>query len=509
MTKGLQYNAAILGFGIVAVLASAHAVHAQTAHPWWQPYLGCWAPAEPDPADPVLCFRAAGQGVELSTVVDGEVTSTDTLVADGVERTETVEGCTGSRSVEFSSDGRRVFTRSRITCDGQTRSSSGLMAFISPEAWVDARSIEIAGEPLALLQEYRPVGLEWFAEHGIQDPASADRRSVLAMRQWASQPIGIGDVQEALSRVAPDAVEIWVAVQPAAYGLDGRTIVRLAESGMPPSVIDVMVAVSYPERFSLTVQGVVTEPEPQPQVVRYSVRHRPVFRSPFFDPYFVWGSYRYNVFGYPVYYPYPVYGPVWYPSRRVYSRPVIVVEPRPPASRGRMVNDRGYVPRTPASRTARPAGESATISDRGYSSGAPPAARTPASTTRSSTPAAAPVTRSAPSPRGPAEARSTPPANARPSLPSSRGTATGRTARPAGGSVTISDRGRSSSPPPAARAPSSTTRSPAPAARTPVTRSAPAPRAPAEARPSTPADSRPSLPSSGGTPTGRSARPRN
>ena len=500
MTKILGNSLPVLGLAAVIAAASAGPLKAQSNHPWWVPFLGCWAPVDSEDADTVLCFRADGEGIELSTVVDGRSTSTDSVVADGVERTETIDGCTGSRSAAFSADGRRVFTRSRVACANQTRSSSGVMAFIAPDAWVDARSIEIEGEAAAWLQEYRPVAPEWFDEHGIDDPAAADRSSVSAMRQWASEPIGIDDVQEAVSRIATAAVEIWVAVQPTAFRLDGDAIVRLAESGMPASVIDIMVAVSYPDRFALTVRGTVTEREPEPPAaVRYSVRHRPVFRSPYFDPYFVWGSYGYDWYGYPVYYPYPVYGPVWYPPRRIYSRPVVVVEPRPPASRGRMVNDRGYIPRTTNSRTARPAGADATISDRGYSAPSPTSVRNPALDVQ-----AAPAARS------------------------SR-----RSAQPAGGGATISNRGYSA--PPAARAPAPAARSapasrptpqvrsapaprPAPEARSarpaarasaPAARSAPAPRSAPQAR-SAPQTSAPQpAPSSSATPTGRTARPRN
>ena len=289
MMKELGTGVKILG--IVAVMATAFArpLDAQQIHRW-QAFLGCWISTDPGVANSVLCFKPDGAGVEVSTVVDGEPASTESLLADGREQTVQTEGCTGFRSVEFSLDGRRVFTRSRVACANETRSNSGVMAFVAPDRWVDVRSIEIGGEPVTWLLEYRPVDPEWFYEHGIQDPSVLDRQTVLAMRLRASQPIRTADVEEAASRIAPGAVEMWVAVQPSEFALDAAEIVRLADSGMPTSLIDVMVAVSYPDRFAVSLDGAATiyEPEPEPSIIQYSIV-RPQARSgaTFFDPYFI------------------------------------------------------------------------------------------------------------------------------------------------------------------------------------------------------------------------------
>ena len=282
MMKELGTGVKILG--IVAVMATAFArpLDAQQIHRW-QAFLGCWISTDPGVANSVLCFKPDGAGVEVSTVVDGEPASTESLLADGREQTIQTEGCTGFRSVEFSLDGRRVFTRSRVACADETRSNSGVMAFVAPDRWVDVRSIEIGGEPVTWLLEYRPVDPEWFYEHGIQHPSVLDRQTVPAMRLRASQPIRTADVEEAASRIAPGAVEMWVAVQPSEFALDAAEIVRLADTGMPTSLIDVMVAVSYPDRFVVSLDGAATiyEPELEPSTVRFSVAPRGPYRSYF------------------------------------------------------------------------------------------------------------------------------------------------------------------------------------------------------------------------------------
>ena len=525
MMKELGTGVKILG--IVAVMATAFArpLDAQQIHRW-QAFLGCWISTDPGVANSVLCFKPDGAGVEVSTVVDGEPASTESLLADGREQTIQTEGCTGFRSVEFSLDGRRVFTRSRVACADETRSNSGVMAFVAPDRWVDVRSIEIGGEPVTWLLEYRPVDPEWFYEHGIQHPSVLDRQTVPAMRLRASQPIRTADVEEAASRIAPGAVEMWVAVQPSEFALDAAEIVRLADTGMPTSLIDVMVAVSYPDRFVVSLDGAATiyEPELEPSTVRFSVAPRGPYRSYFFDPYFISGPYRYGRYAYPDY-GYYVSRLGGFPVYSVYVPAMIVIQPRSPSSRGRMVNDRGYIRRTSEPRSARPVDGGSSGSRRGstVSTSPPgrnssptvrsaPAGGVPSRTARPRSPArvSAPTVRSAPAIGVPSRtARPSPPPRAsaptaRPSPPPRASAPTARPSPPPRASAPTARR----SPPPRASAPAAR-RSPPPRASAPAARPSPPPSSSPEVRSPSSGSASPRVDSSGGTSTGRTARPRN
>jgi hypothetical protein len=350
MMTRLGRNVRILGLGALMATALATRVGAQTLNPW-QAFIGCWTPTEIteegilDTGNTVLCFRDASEGVEVSSVVTGEVTSTELLAADGQPRSIPAEDCVGTEAVEFSSDGRRAFTRSEITCESDTRRSSGVMAFVAPTRWVDVRSIEIEGESFAWVQAYSSVNREWYVEHAIQDPAVVGDQAVMTRvrRALASRPIGSEEVEEALSRVDSGAVEMWVAVQPNEFDLDADEILRLVDSGVPESVIDVMVAAAYPDRFVLSLEGsapTVAEAAPDPRNTRYSIPYRGGFGTYMFNPYYVPVGYRYGVYGYP-YYEYDIYRP-GYVSYSGYVGSNIVVEPRTPQSQGRMVNGQGY-----------------------------------------------------------------------------------------------------------------------------------------------------------------------
>ncbi len=350
MMKRLGRSVGIIGIGVLLVVALALPVDAQQVHPW-QAFLGCWMSADQGTGDGVLCFRAAGDAVAVSSVVAGQVTSTELLVADGQPRTVLTDGCTGSKTVEFSSDGRRAFTSSGVACADDTRSSSGVMTFVAPNRWADVRSIEIGGEHLSWLQEYHPVEGEWFVEHAIEDPSSSDLLTARVRRALAAQPIGTGDVEEAALRVGAGALQMWVAVQPGEFDLGADELVRLVEGGVPESVIDVMVARSYPDRFVLSLDGTTTvaEAEPDPAGVPFAGLYRGGFRSYSFDPFLIPRFYAYGPFGYrdSRYH----FGSGGFYTYSGYVSAPIVVEPRAPSSQGRMVNGQGYS-RNPSSRSA-------------------------------------------------------------------------------------------------------------------------------------------------------------
>ncbi|HET9949574.1 MAG TPA: hypothetical protein VFQ22_11675, partial [Longimicrobiales bacterium] len=171
------------------------------------------------------------------------------------------------------------------------------------------------------------------------------------MRQRAARDIDVADVEEALDRMDARAVEVWVAAQGTPLELSGDELVRLADAGVPESVIDVMVAVSYPDHFALT-------PEGAPQELERTAEYRG-YRTYLFDPYYsgyAWRPYYYSPFGYSPFgfYRYGFgYGGYWgYVPATVIVRPVPDGDAVP--GRGRMVPGRGYTRRDPQSGQPRP-----------------------------------------------------------------------------------------------------------------------------------------------------------
>jgi uncharacterized membrane protein YgcG len=278
----------------------------------------------------------------MFNVAGREVTATEPLVADGQPRPVSAEGCTGSERVEFSADGMRAYTRSEFQCGAETRQGSGIMSFVSRNQWIDVRALTVSGEPVAWAQGYELATPEQLAAQGIQNPAAGNEDLIRAARVRAAREIEIEDVEDATSRVEARAVEVWVAAHETPFDLDGDELVRLADAGVPESVIDVMVAVTYPERFRLAPEGAPTEVAAAQVAGGYPVAFRG-YRSYLWDPFWGAGAYGYSPyysrFGY-YGYGYGGYGGYW-----GYVPATIVVQPAPNVviPRGRVVPGRGYV----------------------------------------------------------------------------------------------------------------------------------------------------------------------
>ncbi|MCE2455217.1 MAG: hypothetical protein J4G12_05275 [Gemmatimonadetes bacterium] len=310
----------------------------------WTSFLGCWEPVGETETDGMLCVVPYGTGVEIFTWAEGEKSTSDLLVADGVMRSAEIEGCTGEEASRFSDDGRRVFTRSTFTCAADARQeSSGIMAITSANEWSDVHSVDVDGERIAWVQHYRVASADRVAEAGLEDVTEGIGMAVRASRISASRPIDLDDVAEATREVHGKAVEAWIASRGEGLDFDGGDLVALADAGVSPGIIDVMVAVSYPNRFVIGTgdpEG-IDEVVPDNRVAGYYPGlYGPYgFRSYFGDPYWNYGYYSRGAWGLyprsPYYYGGGYYNPgYYYPTR-------VVVEPRADGG-GRAVKGRGY-----------------------------------------------------------------------------------------------------------------------------------------------------------------------
>jgi hypothetical protein len=208
---------------------------------------------------------------------------------------------------------------------------------IDGSTWVELQSIGSGAGRAVLIRRFRSVSEEVTR---LRAPSLTDdeiRDSVEARLRIASSPMSIDDVIEASSRVSPEVVEAALLERKGRFPLDSEALLRLSEAAVPASVIDLMVAVTFPERFSVEREsgggGGMGWGYPG--------------YDPFFDAAFAY-PYYFAPFGYYYWYaPYPIYAPSG-------EAPSV----------GRAVEGRGYTrvtrvePGDSGERRARPRGES-------------------------------------------------------------------------------------------------------------------------------------------------------
>jgi hypothetical protein len=374
----------------LALLSSAPAVAQDSPAGFdsrWTPYLGCWTIVQdqrrqsaPVPAGTMVCVRPAGRfGVAITTTVDGKNVLEQTIVADGSAQPLSEGDCRGTQTSDWSRDGERLFTRVELDCANRPKRSVSGVTLLANGQWVDAQATVIDGNSDVRLRRYR---------------RSSDRSTGPAGMTTA--PLSIEDIIEASAKVQSEALEAALDEANARLTLDSRVLKQLADNGVSPNVIDLLVAQAYPEKFQIDrgyptassssfggysgssmgsssiYMGSTMYPTPMYDPF-YSSYY---YYSPFAYPYY-WGpsySYRYgspfyrNYYNYNNYYGFGGFGGSGYyggPSRPSSGGNA---QPGSPDSRGGdgvVVNGRGYTRVRPAGSTnSTGTGESATPTSR-------------------------------------------------------------------------------------------------------------------------------------------------
>jgi hypothetical protein len=367
MKRTLQ--SALLSLGALvafaAVPAQAHAQ--QSADTRWLPWLGCWQPSgeTAGTGNLMVCVRPAtsAAGVEVATINDGQTVSQHTLIADGQTHELNENGCSGWQRAAFSADGQRAYLRSDLTCSGGVhRTESAIMAMGSPDKWLDVQAVGMDGERVPRVVSYDAApAASWPDDFALTPQRSM---AVAEARVFAAAPLTLADVEEASAQLDRDALVAFLIERDQPFDVDAAQLESLARAGVPDQVIDVVVAVSYPNRFHIDRQAMRMALKPTPQPPKHYAER------PYYDP-FGWGystgcyddpwacgPYGYGMYGYGMYgfglglySPYNYYGgygyggyggygPYWYGYT---GQPVIIVGGNGQAlPQGQAINGRGY-----------------------------------------------------------------------------------------------------------------------------------------------------------------------
>jgi hypothetical protein len=350
--------------------AAAHASAVDAPAPQdarWLAWYGCWevAGAEAGEASELLvCFDPMDRGVEITTRVDGEVVGVERMIADGSPSPIEEGGCVGERTADWSSDGARVFIRSEMRCgEEMTRGTRGVMA-MSPdgEGWLEVHSVRAgAREPVLGVQRFVPAIPTTLQAHAVEEPGREHELAVRTARAAATARMDLDDVVEVVEEANADVARALVAEMGQPFRLDARALRDARDRGMPADVIDVVVAVTYPERFEIAgASWEATEAAPVRPAPRYERAVAPWGYGPrlsrlswYYSPYYAWSPWGFD----------PYWHGVWGTPR------VIVVQPSVRDRQARVNPLTGYTSDRATTRTAAPRGnQSGTAS--------PPAATT-------------------------------------------------------------------------------------------------------------------------------------
>lgn len=365
--------AAVAAVVTLAPRGQAQTTQASNQNLRWQAWFGCWRASDVPPdaeSGPFVCVKPTTQAsaVEVAVVDSGRVTTRDTLDASGVDRPVDKQGCTGTQRGEWSADTYRVFLHANLKCEGGlTRTSNTIIGITPTGDWLNVQSVTAFGNTVVRSVHYTDANSAKGLPAEFTAPATERAAAVSTARVAASGSLTVPSVHEAVVRTDTAAVQAWIVQRGVRFNLDADKLVMLADAGVPSSVIDVMIGVSYPERFALNsakISGPAGSDLTDPSMVglygarsradcltRVSALYLPLMYDPCFDPYgyFGYGRYGYDDYLYGYGYGYSRlfgygYNPYLggYYSGGYYSAPVVIVRGSEQEQHGRVVNGRGY-----------------------------------------------------------------------------------------------------------------------------------------------------------------------
>lgn len=386
-TRGFR-RVALLSAMLVAGVAASGSAQATAPAQRWDAWMGCWRAEVPvnlngqSGSAPYVCVTPTDRvsAVEVLTIDGSKVLSRDTIDASGERRTATIQGCQASKVGQWSTDGRRVLTRSEVTCPDTKRTTTGMLAIGPSMEWLDIQSVTASGNTGIRVTRYhqaRPA-------HPDSLPMSVQRQldrgeAIGSARALAGGSLDVRDIAEASKLVDTSVVQAWIVERGARFKLNAASLEALANAGVPGSVTDVMVGVSYPEHFALQqprmVGGAGDLSSLDSARVASEYLNGRCFNS--IDPflcgprysYGYGGLYGYGLYGYGLY-GYNTYGGYGYPGYGYsggyygfYGAPIVVVKgDQQQPSHGQIVKGVGYTPGRSSG-----SGSSGGVSSSGYS----------------------------------------------------------------------------------------------------------------------------------------------
>jgi len=260
----------------------------------WLPWIGTWQlvsdtvpVANEDLKKKFLLEirpKEDGKAVMMTAFEDKKVLFEDTITADGASRSLKEDDCTGWYRYSWSDTGERRLFESEMNCGNEaSRRISGLSIMNQKEEWLDIQLMQSQDDRIITIRRYKILDKTTGThDTGIQD--------IYGYHAVAGNNFSIKEIIELSHKVPSEVLEAALMEYRAPFKINAKTLTRLADSDIPDSLIDLMVALSFPEEFIIeqdTISPVMRADSGRLERNAYYSVPMPVYYS-IVDPYFPW-----------------------------------------------------------------------------------------------------------------------------------------------------------------------------------------------------------------------------
>jgi hypothetical protein len=218
--------------------------------PRFSAWLGCWR-LDDDLAGTGarMCITPEKGGVRMQTVVGTQRGIDEVVIADARPHAIVDTDCKGTESAEFSKDGARLYRTTDVTCGKEApRVVKSVVFMAAGPSWIQVQHVSgVAANTSVRVQRYRRAANQTHAD-GSRAPQPGAQ--AIVPDRWS-----VDDVIEASGKVPTEAVQASLTELSQGFDLDKKALLALDKAGVNDSVIDLMVALTYPKKFVVRRAG--------------------------------------------------------------------------------------------------------------------------------------------------------------------------------------------------------------------------------------------------------------
>jgi hypothetical protein len=259
----------------------------------WLPWIGSWRLVSNTintvgsalREEYLLTIRPDDKGkfITMESSRDKTVMFEEKIEADGLRHPLNKDGCKGWYSYSWSETGKRLLFNGESSCaDDLSQKISGISIIDTVGDWVDIKLLKSGKERAITIRRYRNV------ENDFVTPILIIPSKPSVARISAGTNFSLDEIIELSSKVEPEVLEAALVEMGRPFPVNSKLLVRLSDAKVPSQIVDLVVALSFPDEFTverMTLSWVKTSPS---------------FRPPYYDwtmyPWY-WTSSAYSPYG--------------------------------------------------------------------------------------------------------------------------------------------------------------------------------------------------------------------
>ena len=275
------------------------------------PWLGIWTAVDENttPGTTVLEIQpgADGKGFDITTKNADQPVS-ENIIPDGVSRLTESQNCTGTRTYQWEKQAGVLLGRSDIVCQGEA--SYNIYTLKMMTAADRMADILVVRTP-----EQTRLAVRRFAFERDLQPAGDffQTQESLLLRTALAAPWDLDKIISLSKTVETVVLEAAMLEKNLQVRLDTQSLRKMKASGTPDSIIDLLVAMSSPDKFRIEKNDQIAVEAASPSRLQngenysYSYRMEPPYYYGYYSPWnYYWSYYSPFWWGYPIYM-YPMY----------------------------------------------------------------------------------------------------------------------------------------------------------------------------------------------------------